>query len=51
MIVGPAEADPREGRISHESPIGRALLGKKANDEVKVNVPKGIITLKIMKVS
>ena len=50
-IVGPAEADPREGRISHESPIGQALIGKKVNDEVKVNVPKGQITLKIMKVS
>ncbi len=50
-IVGPAEADPREGRISHESPIGRALLGKKVHEEVQVNVPKGLITLKIMKVS
>lgn len=50
-IVGPAEADPREGRISHESPIGRALIGKKVNEEVEVTVPKGQITLKIMKVS
>jgi transcription elongation factor GreA len=50
-IVGPAEADPREGKISHESPVGRALIGKKTNDEVKVNVPKGIVTLKITKVS
>lgn len=50
-IVGPAEADPRAGRISHESPIGRALIGKKVNEEVQVNVPKGLVTLKIMKVS
>jgi len=50
IIVGPAEADPREGRISHESPVGRALLGKKVNDEVKVNAPKGIMTLKITKI-
>lgn len=50
-IVGPAEADPREGRISHESPIGQALIGKKVHEEVQVNVPKGIVTLKIMKVS
>jgi transcription elongation factor GreA len=50
-IVGPAEADPREGKISHESPVGRALIGKKLHDEVKVNVPKGIVTLKVTKVS
>lgn len=50
-VVGPAEADPREGKISHESPVGRALIGKKVNDEVQVNAPKGIITLKITKIS
>lgn len=50
-IVGPAEADPREGKISHESPVGRALIGKKLNDEVQVNAPRGIVTLKITKVS
>jgi transcription elongation factor GreA len=51
VIVGPAEADPREGKISNESPVGRALIGKKLNDEVQVNVPKGIITMKITKIS
>ncbi len=51
IIVGPAEADPREGKISNESPVGRALMGKRVNDEVQVNVPKGIITLKITRVS
>ncbi len=50
-IVGSAETDPREGKISHESPVGRALLGKKVNEEVEVNAPKGVVTLKIMKVS
>ena len=40
-IVGPAEANPREGRISHASPIGQALLGKRAGDEVIVNTPGG----------
>ena len=50
-IVGPAEAEPREGKISHESPVGRALIGKKLHDEVKVNAPKGIVTLKVVKVS
>lgn len=51
IIVGPAEAEPREGKISHESPVGRALIGKKVNEEVKVNAPKGVVTLKITKVS
>ena len=50
-IVGPAEADPREGKISNESPVGRALMGKKLNDEVQVSVPKGILTMKISKIS
>ena len=50
-IVGPAEADPREGKISNESPVGRALIGKKVNEEVQVNAPKGVVTLKITKIS
>jgi len=50
-IVGPAEADPRDGRISNESPVGRALMGKKVNEEVQVNVPKGLVTYKIVKIS
>ena len=36
IIVGPAEADPREGKISNESPVGRALIGKRVHDEVQV---------------
>ncbi|HYM14044.1 MAG TPA: transcription elongation factor GreA [Dehalococcoidia bacterium] len=50
-IVGPAEADPREGKISNESPVGRALIGKKLNDEVQVSAPKGIVTMKITRIS
>ena len=50
-IVGPAEADPREGKISNESPVGRALMGKKVTEEVEVNAPKGVVTLKITKIS
>lgn len=50
VIVGPAEADPRDGKISNESPVGRALIGKSVNDEVQVSVPKGILTLKITKI-
>ena len=49
-IVGTTEADVEQGRISNESPIGNALLGKKANDVVKVAVPAGITTVTIKKV-
>lgn len=41
MIVGSSEADPTNGKLSSESPIGRALMGKKRNDIVKVPVPRG----------
>jgi len=41
MLVSPAEADPRRGRISEESPIGRALVGKKKNEEVTAETPSG----------
>jgi transcription elongation factor GreA len=40
-IVGPAEADPRAGRVSNESAIGKALLGRRVGDEVKVPTPQG----------
>src|SRR3990170_8741294 len=42
-IVGSAEADPKAGRISNESPVGLALLGKGLGDEVKVNAPAGAL--------
>ncbi len=47
-IVGSAEASPREGRISNESPVGRALLGHKKGDSVVVKVPVGDFTYKIV---
>ena len=46
-LVGPAEADPSEGRISYESPVGQALLGKKRGDKVRVSVPAGKMELTI----
>lgn len=49
-IVGPAEANPREGRISHESPLGRALLNHRAGDEVHVDAPDGAFTVRVVKV-
>jgi transcription elongation factor GreA len=47
-LVGPAEADPRNGRISHESPIGVAILGKKVGDVVEAETPGGRIKFKIV---
>jgi transcription elongation factor GreA len=41
LLVSPAEADPRRGRISEESPIGRVLLGRKKNEEVTADTPSG----------
>lgn len=46
-IVGSAEAKPAEGRISNESPVGHALIGKRVGDNVEVMVPSGIQRFKI----
>ena len=46
-VVGFNEADPGNGRISNESPLGRAFVGKKVGDIVEIEVPKGIIVYKI----
>ncbi len=50
VIVGAAEADPRLGRISNESPLGKALLNHKAGDKVKVEAPGGAFDIEIIKV-
>lgn len=50
-IVGSAEADPYEGRISNESPVGSALLGKKCDDIIEVHVPDGLIKYKILSIT
>lgn len=49
-IVGKAEADPFSGKISNESPIAQALLGKKAGDKVSINTPGGDMDVEIKKV-
>jgi len=49
-IVGTTEAAPAEGRISNESPIGRALLGKKVGQTVEFTVPSGVQRLKVLEV-
>lgn len=48
IIVGAAEADPRSGRISNESPLGKALMGKRVGDQVTVNAPQGSFSVKII---
>ena len=50
VIVGAAEADPRLGRISNESPLGKALLNHQAGDTVKVDAPRGEFEIKIISV-
>jgi transcription elongation factor GreA len=50
-IVGSAEANPSQGRISNESPVGRALLGKRVGDEVKANVPAGTFHFTIIAIN
>ena len=49
-IVGPAEANPKDGRISNESPLGRALLDHKVGEDVKVNAPDGVLTFRIVSI-
>ena len=49
-IVGSTEASPASGRISNESPLGRALLGRKAGDTVDFNTPGGVHSMKIISV-
>ena len=49
-IVGPVEANPIEGRISNESPIGQALTDKKVGDKATVSTPKGEITYEIVSI-
>ena len=50
-VVGSTEADPQQGKISDESPVGRALLGKKIGDEVIVEAPGGEFKLKVIGIS
>jgi transcription elongation factor GreA len=51
IIVGAAEANPRDGKISNESPIGKAILNRKVGESVKVETPGGTYNVKILKVA
>ena len=50
-IVGSPEARPLEGKISNESPVGRALMGKRVGDSVSVSVPSGTVSYTIAEIS
>jgi transcription elongation factor GreA len=50
VVVGSAEADPLKGRISNESPVGKALMGAKVGDTVEVTAPAGRIQLKVVSI-
>lgn len=49
-VVGPVEANPLEGKISNESPIGEALFGKKVGEHATITTPKGATTYEIVKI-
>ena len=49
-IVGSTESDPFEGKISNESPVGRALMGAKAGDIVEAEAPSGVVKYKVIKI-
>lgn len=50
MLVGEWEADPKERKISHESPLGKALIGKKVGEKVEVEAPAGKITYSVISI-
>jgi transcription elongation factor GreA len=49
-IVGSAEADPTDHRLSNESPVGRAIVGRKAGEKINVKVPQGVTKLKVLSI-
>ena len=49
-IVGSSEADPFNNRISNESPVGMAILGKTKGDTVEVNTPDGVVAFKVLSI-
>ena len=49
-IVGPAEANPAENKLSNESPVGKAIMGKKKGEVVEVAAPRGALKFKIMEI-
>lgn len=50
ILVGAKEANPREGKISHESPIGKALMGRRVGDQAQAQTPGGTIVFQVLKI-
>jgi transcription elongation factor GreA len=50
-IVGSAEANPMENKLSNESPVGKAIIGKKKGETVEVSAPRGTLKFKIMDIA
>lgn len=50
-VVGPVEADPLDGKISNESPIGEALMGKKVGESITISTPKGEISYELVAIN
>lgn len=50
-VVGPVEADPLDGKISNESPIGAAVFGKKVGDSATITTPKGTVSYEIVSIN
>ena len=50
-IIGPAEASPSEGKISYESPLGKALMGRCVGDEVRVEAPDGVLVFNVVEIN
>ena len=51
LIVGSAEADPLEGKISNESPVGSKLIGLKVGDQVEIEIPDGFVKYEVLEIS
>jgi transcription elongation factor GreA len=50
LVVGAKEADPRNGKISNDSPIGRALMGKRAGETARAETPGGVLQFEILRI-
>ncbi|RPH94083.1 transcription elongation factor GreA [candidate division KSB1 bacterium] len=50
-LVSPAEANPTEGKISHQSPVGQGLIGKKVGETVEIQIPSGTVSWTILEIS
>lgn len=50
LIVGANEADPVKGKISNESPLGEALIGKKVGEKVEIQAPKGVVRYQVLEI-